>query len=142
MNAITSERHRELKERIEPLRQQIESWRKSKTSGGQATPEALWEAAVELAKIYGVSPVQKILRIDYVGLKRRTLGTVPPEGNTRGAARASARSFIELPCLPARRAEHVVELEDGSGRKLSLKIAAGHLAEVLPLAQAFWKPTP
>jgi hypothetical protein len=48
-------------------------------------------------------------------------------------------SFIELPSLPARRAEHLVELEDGMGRKLSLKIAAGHLAEVLPLTQAFWR---
>jgi len=55
-------------------------------------------------------------------------------------ARASQPRFIELPSLPTRRAEHVVELEDATGRKLSLKIPAGHLAEVLPLAQAFWRP--
>ena len=70
MNAITPERHQELKARIEPLRQELETWRKNKT-GNQLTPETFWEGAVELAKLYGVSPVQKILRIDYRGLERR-----------------------------------------------------------------------
>lgn len=136
MNAITRERHEELKGRIEPLRQQVEEWRKHKGSN-EKMPEPLWEAAIELAKVYGVSPVQRILRIDYRGLERRALGINKPALKARSAVRPS---FIELPSLPARRAEHQVELEDGSGRKLSLKVAAGHLAEVLPLAQAFWRP--
>lgn len=136
MNAITPERHEELKARIEPLRQQVELWRKNKT-GNELMPETFWAGAVELAKLYGVSPVQKILRVDYRGLERRALGIVKPVGKARAPAR---QSFIELPSLPTRRAEHLVELEDGTGRKLSLKVAAGHLAEVLPLAQAFWRP--
>ena len=139
MNAITPERHEELKARVEPLRQQLEAWRKNKRAN-ELTPETFWAAAVELAKQYGVSPVQKILRIDYRGLQRRTLGLLKPVGKARTAARAPGQSFIELASLPARRVEHLVELEDGSGRKLTLKVAAGHLAEVLPLAQAFWRP--
>lgn len=139
MNAITPERHQELKSRIEPLRQQVESWRHHKT-GNQHMPENFWEGAVELAKLYGVSPVQKILRIDYRGLERRTLGIRRSVGKARAAQPTPVRNFIELPSLPARRAEHLVELEDGTGRKLSLKVAAGHLAEVLPLAHAFWRP--
>jgi hypothetical protein len=139
MNAITPERHQELKARIEPLRQQLETWRKNKT-GNELTPETFWAGAVELAKLYGVSPVQKILRIDYRGLERRALGIRKPAGKVRADQPTPARSFIELPSLPARRAEHLVELEDGTGRKLSLKVAAGHLAEVLPLAHAFWRP--
>ena len=100
-------------------------------------PEPLWEEAIALAKVFGVSPVQRILRIDYRGLERRALGIIKPPAKARPAVRPG---FIELPSLPARRAEHLVELEDGTGRKLSLKVAAGHLAEVLPLAQAFWRP--
>lgn len=142
MNAITRERHEELKVRIEPLLRQMEQWRESR-KGNQKMPEALWEPAVELAKAYGVSPVQKLLRLDYRGLERRALGIVKPKSqsrtSTRGVEPAPAR-FIELPSLPMRRAEHVVELEDATGRKLSLKIPAGHLAEVLPLAEAFWRP--
>ena len=136
MNAITRDRHEELKGRIEPLRQQVENWRKIKGSN-EKMPEPLWEEAIELAKVYGVSPVQKILRIDYRGLDRRALGINKPAAKARPAGK---QSFIELPSLPTRRAEHLVELEDGTGRKLSLKVAAGHLAEVLPLAQAFWRP--
>lgn len=139
MNAITPERHQELKARIDPLRLQVESWRKNK-AGNERMPETFWEGAVELAKLYGVSAVQKILRIDYRGLERRALGLPKPVGKARAAARTPTRSFIELAPLPTRRAEHLVELEDGTGRKLSLKVAAGHLAEVLPLAQAFWRP--
>lgn len=135
MNAITRDRHEELKGRIEPLRQQVEEWRKHKGSN-EKMPEPLWEGAIELAKVYGVSPVQRILRIDYRGLERRALGINKPAAKDRTAVRPS---FIELPSLPARRAEHLVELEDGTGRKLSLKVAAGHLAEVLPLTQAFWR---
>jgi hypothetical protein len=135
MNAITRERHEELKVRIEPLRAQVESWRKHK-GPNEKMPESLWEAATELAKAYGVSPVQGILRIDYRGLERRALGIRKPASKVR----AGNPSFIELPSLPTRRAEHVVELEDAAGRKLSLKIPAGHLAEVLPLAHAFWRP--
>ena len=136
MNAITRDRHEELKGRIEPLRQQVEEWRKHKGSN-EKMPEPLWEGAIELAKLYGVSPVQRILRIDYRGLERRALGINKPAAKARTAV---GPSFIELPSLPARRPEHLVELEDGTGRKLSLKVAVGHLAEVLPLAQAFWRP--
>jgi hypothetical protein len=137
MNAITREQHEELKARIDPLRQQVESWRKNKAGNSEQMPEALWEEAIVLAKVYGVSPVQRILRIDYRGLERRAFGIVKPPAKARAAERPR---FIELPALPMRRAEHLVELEDGTGRKLSLKVAAGHLAEVLPLAQAFWRP--
>jgi hypothetical protein len=83
--------------------------------------------------------VQRILKIDYTGLARRGFGIgKKPAAHARG--RELPTRFIELPSLPTRRAEHVVELEDAAGRKLSLKIPAGHLAEVLPLAQAFWRP--
>lgn len=136
MNAITREQHEELKIRIEPLRQQVENWRKNKCTN-EKMPEPLWEGAIELAKVYGVSPVQKILRVDYRGLERRALGIIkrPPVAKVPAHAH-----FIEIPSVTARRAEHVVELEDGTGRKLTLKIAAGHVTEVLPLAQAFWRP--
>jgi len=141
MNAITRQQHAELKIRIEPLCQRVATWRQHK-AGNEHMPEALWAGAIGLAKIYGVSPVQRILRIDYWGLERRALGILKPPAKARPVVRqpAAPQGFIELPSLSPRRAEHLVELEDGTGRKLSLKVAAGHLAEVLPLAQAFWRP--
>lgn len=136
MKIITKAQKEELAVRIEPLRQQVEAWRKNK-GPNEHMPEAVWEAAMELAKLYGVSPVQRILRIDYRGLERRTLGITKPSPKAPAPGRPS---FVELPSLSVRRAEHLVELEDGAGRKLSIKVLGGSLAEVLPLAQAFWRP--
>ena len=85
--------------------------------------------------------MQRILRIDYRGLERRALGIVKPPSKGRTNANPGVRqSFVELPALPSRRTEHVVELEDGTGRKLTVKVVGGPLGEVLPLAQAFWRP--
>jgi len=45
-------------------------------------PESLWQAAVELARQYGVYPVAHPLRLDYTGLKKRLGGTpAVREGN-------------------------------------------------------------
>src|SRR5271165_4576458 len=85
---ITPERHEELKARIQPLRQRVETWRANK-SGNEHMPEALWTETVELAKLYGVSPVQKILRVDYRGLERRAFGIVKPVGKAGSRARES-----------------------------------------------------
>ena len=58
-------------------------------------PESLWQAAVELARQYGVYSVAQPLRLDYMGLKKR-LGGAPSrstEGSQtglRGTDRASS----------------------------------------------------
>ena len=78
--------------RIEPLRQRVESWRKNK-AGNEKMPATLWEGAIELAKVYGVSPVQRILRIDYRGLERRALGIRKPAGKARAAPRRASEFY-------------------------------------------------
>jgi hypothetical protein len=135
MNITSKTKREELVAKIEPLLQQVETWRKTRT-GQEKMPEPLWAAAVELAKTYGISSVQGKLRIDYGGLRRRTLGpgSVPPSKKPTASA-----GFVELPVInPVRRSEHTVELEDGAGRKMTIKASGGNLAELLPLAQAFW----
>ncbi len=135
MNTITQAKREELAAKIEPLRQQIESWRRTRARN-EPMPEPLWAVATGLAKEYGVSPVQRILRIDYRGLEYRALG-VRKSSAKAGPARAA---FVELPAPPSpRRAEHSVELEDGAGRRMTVKVCGGNLAELLPLAQAFWR---
>src|ERR1044072_6083123 len=116
---MTQTQREELNTKIEPLRQQVEAWRKSRAPG-QRMPEALWEAATELAKGFGVSPGRRFLRVDYRGLEYRATGInksksakAPPPGKA---------GFVELPALVApRRAEHTIELEDAAGRKMTVK---------------------
>ena len=136
---IAKEKREELAAKIEPLRLQIQAWRQSRPPG-QRMPEPLWEAATQLAREYGVSPVQGILRIDYRGLEYRATGV--DKGKPAKAPAQARPTFVELPSLVApRRVEHTIELEDGAGRRLTVKVCGGNLAEVLPLAQAFWKPS-
>ena len=102
-------------------------------------PEELWAPAAELAKEYGVSPVQGILRIDYRGLERRVFGGRRP-GRELARVGKSSEAFVEVPLLaPPRRVEHTVELEDAMGRRMRLRFTGGQLAELLPLAEAFWR---
>lgn len=53
-------------------------------------PEALWQAAVELARQHGVYPVAQPLRLDYTGLKKR-LGEV-----ASSKKKAAKPAFMEL----------------------------------------------
>ncbi len=136
---ITQTQREELNSKIEPLRQQVEAWRKSRAPG-QRMPESLWEAATVLAKEFGVSAVQRVLRVDYRGLEYRATGV--DKSKSAKAPPPCKTTFVELPSLTSpRRAEHTIELEDAAGRKMTVKVCGGSLAELLPLAQAFWRPS-
>jgi hypothetical protein len=135
MIMLPKEKREELVAKIEPLRQQVEAWRKARRPN-EHMPESFWEPATQLAKEYGLAPVQGILGIDYRGLQRRVSGVRPPP-----PAKKALASFVELPALsPPRRTEHTLELEDASGRRLSIKLSGGSLSELAPVIQAFWKP--
>ena len=96
-------------------------------------------SGAELAKEFGVSPVQGILRVDYRGLEYRATGIQKGKSAKPPAAQPT---FVELPSLVStRRAEHTIELEDGTGRRMTVKVSGANLAELLPLAQAFWRPS-
>jgi hypothetical protein len=132
---LPRDKREELVAKIEPLRQQVEAWRKTRRPN-EHMPESFWEPATQLAKEYGLAPVQGILRIDYRGLQRRVSGVKPPAASKKPMAR-----FVELPALSApRRTEHTLELEDAGGRRMSVKLSGGNLAELAPLIQAFWRP--
>jgi hypothetical protein len=139
---ITKEKREELAAKIEPLRQEVQSWRASRKQQ-EPMPEPLWEKATELARAYGVSPVQRALRIDYRGLEFRALGIRKPAAKA-SSPKPARPAFVELPVgslSPPRRTEQTIELEDGTGRKMTLKVCGTNLSEVITLAQAFWRPS-
>jgi len=71
-------------------------------------PESLWQAAVELARQYGVYPVAHPLRLDYMGLKKRL-------GVPMVQRKATKPAFVEL---IAPQEECVIEFEAPSGNKM------------------------
>jgi hypothetical protein len=58
---------------IEQLQRQLDEFRSTQPHR-KKLPETLWQAAVELARQYGVYSVAHPLRLDYMGLKKRLDG--------------------------------------------------------------------
>ena|SRR5579863_5068740 len=96
------------------LQQQLDQWRGAQ-KGRTKLPEAFWQAAVDLAKQYGVFRTAHPLRLDYTRLKGRLGGTVPQ-------GKASRPAFVEL-VRPqhAEMEECVIEFESTQGGKMRVQ---------------------
>src|ERR1700721_3623965 len=99
-------------EPILQLQRQWEDFRRSRPTRTKL-PESVWQAAVELARQYGIYPVAHPLRLDYMGLKKR-LGGVPTFRR-----KASKPTFVELTAPHAAPlAEHPIVFEAPNGRTM------------------------
>lgn len=122
-----------LKEKIEELRCQIDSWRKTRISR-QNVPEPFWNAAVELARIGGINPVAAVLGLNYYRLKRRV------EAGQNAITETKAVSFVELQVNPvAHSLECTAELTNRRGATMRLRLVGAGAAELVALVQAFWQ---
>jgi hypothetical protein len=118
--------------RTEKLWRKLESWRKT---GQGRIPEQLWCEAVGLARAVGVSRVARVLRLDYYGLRRRVQESL----SSTMVQKPPTASFVEVE-IPSVRAmaQCVVKLEDRSGKRLTVELPAGSVAEVAGIAGALW----
>jgi hypothetical protein len=104
-------------EPILQLQRQLEEFRSSHAHRARI-PEALWQAAVELARQHGLNAVAHPLRLDYMGLKRRLaeVREIPEKKKPRSPG------FVELVSpYAAAGAECVIEFESQSGGKMRIQ---------------------
>ena len=100
---------------IEQLQRQLDEFRSTQPHRTKL-PEALWQAAVELARQHGVYSVAHPLRLDYTGLKKRLDGV--PDLKKKSAKPA----FVELiTSHPVTMAECVIEFESSAGSKMRIQ---------------------
>jgi hypothetical protein len=93
---------------LQQLSERLEEWRRANPPKTRL-PEAIWEAAVEMAQRHGLHCTTKALRLDYTRLKKRLpAGAEPPK--------PTSPAFLELLAPTRGPVEYVVELESGSGR--------------------------
>ena len=80
-------------------------------------PEAVWQAAVDLAREHGLYSVAHPLGLDYTQLKKRL-------GGTLGAPRqVAAPAFVELIAShPAAMSECTIEFESSIGSKMRIQL--------------------
>ena len=112
---MTLRHSNEIPEPILQLQQQLDQWRGAQKQRTKL-PESFWEAAVDLAKQYGVYQTAQPLRLDYMRLKKRL-------GGTTGLRRKPARpAFVELiQPRSAKLEECVIEFESAPGTKMRVQ---------------------
>jgi hypothetical protein len=109
-------RQNAIPEPIAQLQQQLNQWR-STNRPRTRLPEPFWNAAVELARQYGIYRTAHPLRLDYADLKQRLRGsqTRPP----KRARRTTKPAFVELIASNATQPDEcVIEFESSRGNKM------------------------
>ena len=114
------------------LQRQLDQFRSTQTQRTKL-PEALWEAAVELARQHGIYRVAHSLRLDYMGLKRRLGGISAPRINP------NKPTFVELtaPSPAAPLSEYALDFESPGGRKMRIQWKASATPDWTSLLRAW-----
>lgn len=119
---------------LEQLRRRFEEFRNAR-AGHARLPEALWAAAAELAKRYGVNPTARALRLEYGGLRKRVDNRSPAK---RKRAPSTPPTFMEFVAPGAKAVSNcTVEVESPQGGKLRLELKAVATTELVSLIRAF-----
>ncbi|MFH1844393.1 MAG: hypothetical protein ABIF77_14425 [bacterium] len=126
----------ELPAAVRRVQVRVERWRERRATRGRM-PEELWTAAVSLARVHGLYPIARALRLDYGSLKKRVERS-PDSGSedTDNVVR-----FVEIdprhlvpPLAPS---GPVVELLDVEGTTLVIRLSGGESLDVPAVVEAF-----
>ena len=127
---------------VKELRARVECWRRTRERR-TAMPAELWAEAIALARSGRPFAIARALRINFESLKRRMVETAGPAAfvELSGAqilgARpppAPARSWVDLESpWPGT----LVELSDGDGARLTVRLAAVTEVDVAGIVAAF-----
>jgi hypothetical protein len=120
-------------EPIIQLQRQLDQFRSAQPHRTKL-PEALWQAAVELARHHGLHAVAHPLRLDYMGLKRRLAGGA----EVRKKKKSASPGFVELMAAqPATMADCVIEFESSVGSKMRIQWKASTAPDWISLFRAW-----
>lgn len=120
-------------DQVNELLSRIGEWRQARRGPGPM-PGELWEAAVAMAREFGVCPVARALTIDYTALRKRIEG-----GEEHGLVRPT---FVQLPeTVEHTRATHeagtTIEISARDGSRMRISLEAGRGTEAVDIVAAF-----
>ena len=122
-------------ERVQQLRKRIDHWRSTRVKLWPM-PAELWDEATVLARELGVHTVQRALRVNHESLRRRVEDGTTPIGSAEAVGEFVELSGAQLLGLPVA-AGPVIELSDGNGVRLTVRLAAGSTLDMAQLMEAF-----
>ena len=111
-------------------RSRFQAWRRERKLG-ERIPRPLWDLAVRLAEVHGVSRIATALGLDYYGLQRRTRTVAAP-------APSSHPAFVELPASIPVGKECRLEFDNGAGATMRVQLVGYDAADVEALSRSFW----
>lgn len=121
---------------IAALGRRVKRWRDSREKRSPM-PEALWLEATRLAREHGLSPVCRHTGLGYASLQRRVataqVTSLHEAAGEAGFVELSAAQLLGAPSAH----QTVLELSDGSGVRLTLRLGPGHEVDVLGLVESF-----
>ena len=126
----------ELPARLEGVRRRFEQWRRMRKA--PRIPDSLWTAAAQMASRYGISRTAVVLRVNAARLKDHLSSQSAAAG---GSETKSAAGFVELtPFTRSGSCECLLELEDGSGAKMRVRLQSTGMPDLVALSRSFWNP--
>ena len=121
------------RQNLEAVRQQFEKWRGQRKRGARI-PQSLWQKAVGLSDRHSAGEIARVLGLHYGRLKQR-IGALDVEAHRPVAG---GMEFVSFGALQMGQA-NVVELEDGSGKRLKVHLVAAGVGTVIEVAKALWE---
>lgn len=128
-------RRDEVPARVRAVWERVALWRRTRKKRSPM-PSALWAEAVALARTDGTYSTARALGVDFQSLARRVAEI--RAGEETGPAHVGA--FVELSgsqLLGATAAGPVVEISDGDGVRLTIRLAGGTPLDVVGVVQGF-----
>jgi hypothetical protein len=158
---MDTERARELPARLEEVRQRFQRWRETCEAHARI-PDSLWASAALVAGRHGLSKTASVLRVNYYALKKRLAAKTAADRRARkkrierGAAAAGdgpetegTAAFVELPPFASAATnlrsvpgQCFMELEDGSGAKMRIRLQGVGMPDLAALGRSFWDRRP
>ena len=124
------------KQSIAEVRRQFEEWRGQRKRGCRI-PKQLWQAAVQLSERHSTGEIAAVLGLNLDRLEQQiqSLRRIPRPERTGGM------EFVSVGTLSGV-ATTVVELENGSGRRLKVHLVGAETTMVAEVAKALWEQLP
>ena len=115
---------------VTDVRCRLDLWRRTRAKRGPI-PAPLWTEMADLARLHGINPIARALRLDYYSLKRQV-------ELTRRIQAPAGPAFVEVSVVPpVPSPECAVELERPDGARMSVRLSRHE--DLVALSESFWR---
>src|SRR5690349_5134309 len=132
LESNNAQSHTDVPVAMRKVYRELQRWR-SERKGRERIPEALWMAAGELAREYGVNQVSQVLHLEFNHLKRMA------EAGGANGRKGATPAFVELIAQQTSAERECVLQLDGRHGKLRIELKGMAAAELADISRSLWE---